>query len=79
MDRLYQRLLKQGKLRKQQSAFVQIEGLLREAIADLSEAKMIVGTAQRATYILAYMAMLKAGRALLLMQGYIPADGAQRQ
>lgn len=73
------RLEKQGKLKKQKSGFVQIEGLLREAIIDLREINKIVHLAERATYLLAYIAMLKAGRALLLVNGYVPADGAQHK
>ena len=60
------KLLKQGRLRKQKAGIVQIEALLKQAIADLAEAKKIAHIAERATYLLAYMAMLKAGRALLL-------------
>lgn len=73
------RLEKAGKIRKQKSGFVQIEALLREPILDLREAKLVSGIAQRATYLLAYMAMLKAGRALMLLEGYVPDDGGQHR
>ena len=76
---LIERYLKEGKLRVQKAGIVQIEALLREAATDLNEAKKISGLAQRATYLLAYIAMLKAGRALLLLNGYRPADGAQHK
>ena len=46
---------------------------------DLEEAKRIVNLAERATYLLAYNAMLKAGRALMLLKGYVPDDGAQHK
>lgn len=78
-DNTINKFLREGKLRKQKAGFVQIESLLKEAIADLEEANKIIGIAERATYILAYMAMLKAGRALLLMDGYVPDDGAQHK
>jgi len=45
---------------------------LKEAILDLEEGKRIVDIAERATYLLAYNAMLKAGRALMLLRGYVP-------
>jgi len=45
----------------------------------LEEAKKTLRIADRATYIMAYMAMLKAGRALLLFMGYRPIDGAQHK
>lgn len=73
------KLEKQGKLKRQKRGFVQIEALLREAILDLKETKKIVHLAERATYLLAYTAMLKAGRALLLLNGYVPDDGAQHK
>jgi uncharacterized protein (UPF0332 family) len=73
------RLEKQGKLKKQKRGIVQIGALLKEAILDLKEAKKIVHLAERATYMLAYTAMLKAGRALLLLKGYVPDDGAQHK
>ena len=79
LDRLIRRFEKAGKIRKQKAGIVQIEALLKEAILDLEEAKRIVNLAERATYLLAYNAMLKAGRALMLFQGYVPDDGAQHK
>ena len=68
-DRLFKKLERAGKIRKQKAGFVQIEALLKEAILDLEEAEKIVHIAERATYLLAYNAMLKAGRALMLSGG----------
>ncbi|MDD5657357.1 MAG: HEPN domain-containing protein [Elusimicrobia bacterium] len=78
-EKLTARLLAEGKLRRQKAGIGQIEGLLRQAMLDLSEARKTAGIAERATYIMAYMAMLKAGRALLLLHGYVPDDGAQHR
>ena len=78
-DKLTKRFETAGKIRKQKAGVVQIEALLKEAILDLEEAKRIVNLAERATYLLAYNAMLKAGRALVLLQGYVPDDGAQHK
>lgn len=78
-DKLIKKLEKAGKIRKQKVGFVQIEALLKEAVLDLEEAKKIVHLAERATYLLAYNAMLKAGRALMLLKGYVPDDGAQHK
>ncbi|MBU1863124.1 MAG: hypothetical protein KKH94_05640, partial [Candidatus Omnitrophica bacterium] len=62
-----------GKLKKEAAALGQIEGLLREAVIDLDEAQKTQEiAAHRATFFLAYMAMLRAGRALLLLNGYRP-------
>jgi uncharacterized protein (UPF0332 family) len=79
LDRFIRRLEKAGRLRKQKAGFVQIEALLKEVILDLEEAKKIAHLAERATYLLAYNAMLKAGRALLLLRGYVPDDGSQHK
>lgn len=79
IDKLINRLEKEGKIKKQIAGITQIEGLLREAILDLEEAKKILNLAERATYLLAYMAMLKAGRALMLLKGCIPDDGSQHK
>lgn len=79
IDKLISKLETEGKIRKQKAGIVQIEALLRQAILDMEEAKKILHLAQRATYLLAYMAMLKAGRALLLLKGYVPDDGAQHK
>src|SRR4030043_2065552 len=78
-DKLIRRLEKSRKIRKQKAGFVQIEALLKEAILDLEEANKIAQLAERATYLLAYNAMLKAGRALMLMRGFVPDDGAQHK
>lgn len=79
LDRLIQRLEKQGKIKRQKAGIVQVEALIQEAMLDLKEAKKIAHIAQRATYMLAYTAMLKAGRALMLLKGYRPDDGAQHK
>lgn len=79
LSKLLKKLETEGKIRKQKAGFVQIEALLKEAILDLKEAEKIHQMAERATYLLAYNAMLKAGRALMLLQGYVPDDGAQHK
>jgi len=79
LDKLIKKLEREGKIKKQKVGIVQIEALLKQAVLDLEEAKKILNIAERATYILAYMAMLKAGRALLLLKGYIPSDGSQHK
>lgn len=78
-DDLVKKLEREGKIAKQAAGMVQIKALLKEAIIDLGEAKKTLHLADRATYILAYNAMLKAGRAFLLMKGYRPVDGAQHK
>ena len=79
IDDLAKKLEKEGKLAAQKVGIVQIEALLKEAAIDLEESKKTLHIADRATYIMAYTAMLKAGRALLLLKGYRPTDGAQHK
>jgi uncharacterized protein (UPF0332 family) len=78
-DEIIKKLEQEGKIAKQAAGIIQIEALLRESIIDLNEAKKTVRLSDRATYMLAYNAMLKAGRALLLTKGYRPVDGAQHK
>ena len=77
--KLIEKFQKQGRIKKQKVGPVQLEALLKEAMLDLKEAKKVVNIGDRATYLLAYMAMLKAGRALLFLNGYMPCDGAQHK
>lgn len=80
IDSLINRLNKEGKIAEQKVGIIQIENLIKEAIIDLDEAKKTLRiSADLATYLMAYMAMLKAGRALLLLKGYRPTDGAQHK
>ncbi len=79
IDELIKKFKREGKIASQAAGIVQIEALIKESIIDLDEAKKTLQLADRATYILAYNAMLKAGRALLLLKGYRPIDGAQHK
>ena len=68
-----------GKLKEEQVNLTYIEDLLKEAVIDLDEAQKTQDIAHRATFLLAYMSMLRAGRALLLLKGYKPADSSQHK
>lgn len=71
--------IKLGRIAEQKVGFVQVEALLRESLIDLKEAEQIETIAKRGAYVLAYMAMLKAGRACLLYYGYRPKGSAQHK
>ncbi len=79
MDDLIKKLKLEGKLRDEKVGFIQIEGLLQDALKDIQEAKLVIEIGERSPFILAYQSMLKAGRALLFLYGYRPADGAQHK
>jgi uncharacterized protein (UPF0332 family) len=76
---LLKKLLGQGKIKKQAAGFAQVESFLKEALIDLQEAKKVLKISKRGAYLLAYNAMLKAGRGLMLMEGYVPDDGGQHR
>lgn len=79
MDNLIQKLKLAGKLREEKVGFVQISGLIQDALRDIREAEAVGQIGERSPFILAYQSMLKAGRALLLLEGLRPADGAQHK
>ena len=79
LESLLKQFLAQGKIKKQTRGFVQVEGFLREALIDLSEAKKTLEVSKRGAYLLAYNAMLKSGRGLMLMEGFVSDDGGQHK
>ena len=79
LEQLLKELLVQGKIKKQARGFVQVENFLKEALIDLGEAKKTLPVSKRGAYLLAYNAMLKAGRGLMLLEGYVPDDGGQHK
>lgn len=79
MDELIRKLKLEGKLRDEKVGFIQIEGLLQDALKDVREAKAVIKIGERSPFILAYQSMLKAGRAFLFLYKFRPADGAQHK
>jgi len=79
LEPLLKKLLEQGKIRKQPAGLVQVEAFLKEALIDLGEAKKTLRVSKRGAYLLAYNAMLKAGRGLVLLEGYVPDGGGQHK
>ena len=67
MDDLIQKLKAAGKLKEEKVGFILIEGLLKDALKDIQEAKIIIRLGERGPFLLAYQAMLKAGRSLLFL------------
>jgi len=79
MDDLINKLKAGGKLREEKVGFIQIEGVLKDALKDIQEARLIIKIGERGPFLLAYQAMLKAGRALLFLEGLRPVDGGQHK
>lgn len=78
-DDLIDKFLAEGKLKYLKVGIIQVESLLREALLDLKECQKTIKIVDRAPYIMAYNAMLKAARGLLLFKGYRPTDGEQHK
>jgi len=75
LDTKIGQLLQEGKLKEEQVPLEMVEGLVREAVVDLDEARKTQEMgAHRATFFLSYMAMLRTGRAFLLFNGYRPSN-----
>ncbi len=79
MNDLVRGLKAAGKLHEEKVGFIQVEGLLQDALKDIQEARAVIEIGERSPFILAYQSMLKAGRALLFLYGYRTADGAQHK
>jgi len=71
--------LNKGLLKRQKSNFGMIEKLVLRAHKDLKTAKAILNIDEGIAYTIAYVAMLHAGRALMLLKGLRPADGSQHK
>lgn len=71
--------LQEGKIKKELSHTDQVEILLTKATKDVKVARANLGIDLETAYSIAYNSMLKAGRALVLSQGYRTTDGAQHK
>jgi uncharacterized protein (UPF0332 family) len=71
--------LGKGLLKTQKADAKAIEQSMARAYKDLRTARAILGIDEGIAYTTAYMAMLRAGRALMLAKGLRPADGYQHK
>lgn len=71
--------LDRGLLKKQESDFGAIKKLILRARKDLKTAKANLEIDEGIAYTIAYLAMLRTGRALMLSKGLRPADGYQHK
>ena len=77
--KLIEEYLGKGLLKRQKSNFQAIEKLMLRAHKDLETAKANLNIDEGIAYTIAYLAMLHAGRALMLLKGLRPADGYQHK
>lgn len=71
--------LNKGLLKEQKSNFSAVEKLILRANKDLKVAKANLNIDEGIAYTVAYLAMLRAARALMLLKGFRPADGYQHK
>lgn len=76
---LLNRLLREGKLRKQDSDIVFLNNLLDAARRNFEAAALIREKANEASFKLIYDGLLQIGRLILLLHGYRPDDGEQHK
>jgi uncharacterized protein (UPF0332 family) len=71
--------IKKGLIKKLDPDFHTIQTLVFRAQQDLKTARANLTIDEGIAYTVAYLAMLHAGRALMLSKGYRPADGFQHK
>jgi uncharacterized protein (UPF0332 family) len=78
-EKFLEEFLAKGLIRKQKSDLRAVEKLLLRAYKDLKAAKANLDIDEGIAYTVAYLAMLHAGRAFILLKGFRPADGYQHK
>ncbi len=78
-EKFLEEFLAKGLLRRQKSDLRAVEKLLLRAYKDLKTAKANLDIDEGIAYTVAYLAMLHAGRAFILLKGFRPADGYQHK
>lgn len=71
--------LAKGLLKKQKPDFKTVEKLILRARKDIKTARANLTIDEGIAYTVAYLAMLRAGRAIMLLKGFRPADGFQHK
>lgn len=71
--------LAKGLLKKQKTDLQAVEKMLRRSYKDLSAAKANLAIDEGIAFTVAYLAMLHAARAFILLKGFRPADGFQHK
>lgn len=78
-EKFLEESLSKGLLRKQKSDLRAVEKLILRAYKDLKTAKANLDIDEGIAYTVAYLAMLHAARAFILLKGFRPADGYQHK
>ena len=78
-EKFIHEFLGKGLLKKQKTNFRAIQKLMTRAHRDLKTAKANLSIDEGIAYTIAYLAMLRAGRAVMLLRGFRPANGYQHK
>lgn len=78
-EEFLEKSLSDGLLKRQRSDLRAVEKLILRAGKDLKAAKANLDIDEGIAYTVAYLAMLHAARAFLLLKGFRPADGYQHK
>lgn len=78
-EKFIEEYLVKGLLKKQKHSFNAVEKLIFRSQKDLKTAKANLKIDEGVSYTVAYLAMLRAGRAFMLLKGFRPADGYQHK
>lgn len=71
--------LAKGLIKKQKTAIAGIEKILSRSAKDLKTARATLKIDEAIAYTVAYVAMLRAGRAFMFLRGFRPSDGYQHK
>src|SRR4030042_5531918 len=78
-DEFIDEYLDKGMIKKQKTVLKEVAKILKRARIDPKTAKVNLKIDEGTAYSVAYLAMLKAGRALMLLKGFRPDDGYQHK
>jgi len=78
-ERFIEEYLNKGLLKRQKSNYHTAEKLILRALKDLKTSKANLNIDEGTAYAIAYLAMLRAGRAFMLLKELRPADGYQHK
>jgi len=78
-EKFIEEYLSKGLLKKQKPSAIAVEKLIARSGKDLKTAKANLSIDEGIAYTVAYLAMLRAGRAFMLLKGFRPADGYQHK
>ncbi|MBF0216611.1 MAG: hypothetical protein HQL30_06415 [Candidatus Omnitrophica bacterium] len=78
-DKLIEKYLSENLVKKEKASTLAVEKAIQRSLKDLESAKANLAIDEGISYTVAYLAMLRAGRALMLLKGYRPSGEYQHR